>query len=145
MKAPGVKLVDANVWLALAFSDHKHHQRASEWLGTQEDGICAFCRVTQFSLLRHLTNSKIMDTFVQSQRQAWETYDRFMSDPRVIFRDEPLGVEVEFRNMTQSDHPLHARWADAYLAAFARLSKASLVTFDRGFKSFCDIQLELLV
>jgi uncharacterized protein len=144
MQAPGTKIVDANVWLALAFGDHVHHQSASNWLNSQSDGICAFWRVTQFSLLRHLTNAKIMGKFVQSQQQAWDTYDRFKRDPRVVFCDEPFGVEVEFRNMTQSNHPSHSRWADAYLAAFAKLSMASITTFDRGFKSFPGVQVELL-
>ncbi len=36
MPASGaIKLVDANVWLALAFSDHQHHRRAKEWFDSQ--------------------------------------------------------------------------------------------------------------
>ena len=61
MPASGViKLVDANVWLAVAFSGHVHHAPAKTWFEGQNDATCAFCRVTQMALLRHLTNSKIM-------------------------------------------------------------------------------------
>ena len=68
-----IKLADANVWLALAFSDHLRHPNAKAWFDGQSDGSCAFCRVTQMALLRHLTNSKIMGAFVQSQQDAWTT------------------------------------------------------------------------
>ena len=75
----GIKLVDANVWLALAFSDHLHHDPAKAWFSAQKDATCAFCRVTQMALLRHLTNSKIMGSSVQSQQGAWRTFDREFS------------------------------------------------------------------
>lgn len=66
MPASGViKLADANAWLALAFSDHLHHAKAKAWFDGEFDGACAFSRVTQMALLRHLTNSKIMGAFVQ--------------------------------------------------------------------------------
>ena len=70
MPASGViKLADANVWLALSFSDHLHHAKAKEWFDAEQDESCAFCRVTQMALLRHLTNAKIMGKLVQSQRE----------------------------------------------------------------------------
>ena len=56
MPASGeIKLVDANAWLAFAFSDHVHHGKAKEWFDGQANDTCAFCRVTQMALLRHLT------------------------------------------------------------------------------------------
>jgi predicted nucleic acid-binding protein len=58
MPASGViELADANLWLALAFSDHAHHGTAKAWFDAKLDGTCAFCRVTQMALLRHLANS----------------------------------------------------------------------------------------
>src|SRR6266700_3895850 len=85
MPVPGaIKLADANVWLALAFSDHLHHAKGKAWFDGQSDGSCAFCRVTRMALLRHLTNSKIMGPFVQSQQDAWKNYDKLTQDPRVI-------------------------------------------------------------
>jgi uncharacterized protein len=144
MQAPGIKIVDANVWLALAFDDHKHHQTASQWLDLQSPDSCAFCRVTQLSLLRHLTNTTIMGKFVQSQRQAWDAYDRLIRDPRVLFISEPSGLELEFRNLTQSIRPSHSRWSDAYLAALGKLIAGPVVTFDRGFQGFSGLDAELL-
>jgi toxin-antitoxin system PIN domain toxin len=144
MAASGIKLADANVWLALAFSDHIHHESARRWFEAQPESTCAFCRLTQLALLRHLTNAKIMGNLVQSQQQAWNAYDALCADPRVVFLHEPLAVEVEFRGLTQSSHPSHQRWTDAYLAALAKVTSAQLVTFDNGFKGFPRLDFELL-
>lgn len=142
MPASGViKLPDANVWLATAFSGHAHHAKAQVWFEAQADDSCAFCRITQMALLRHLTNSKIMEAFVQSQQDAWRHYTALTNDPRVVFLDEPVGVETAFRSFTQATSPSHAVWTDAYLAALALSIPAQLVTFDQGFKGFAGLDL----
>ena len=64
MPASGeIKLADANVWLAIAFSDHVHHVTARDWFDRQTNDTCAFCRIMQLALLRHLTNPAIMGKF----------------------------------------------------------------------------------
>lgn len=137
MPASGeTKLADANVWLAIAFSDHVHHLIARDWFDRQTNGTCAFCRITQLALLRHLTNSAIMGKFVLSQRVAWENYDKLLADPRVVFISEPPAVEPQFRAFSQSESPSNERWTDAYLAAFSSAVGAELVTFDQDFKRF---------
>ena len=140
----GIKLVDANVWLALAFSDHLHHAPAKTWFTAQKDTTCAFCRVTQMALLRHLTNSRIMGSFVQSQQSAWKTFDKLANDPRVVFLAEPVALEAAFRNFTQANSPSHALWTDAFLAALAIGSHAQLVTFDQEFRRFAGLDLQVL-
>jgi len=87
-----IKLADANVWLAVAFSDHLHHAKAKAWFDSQGENSSAFCRITQMALLRHLTNSKIMGQFVQSQRDAWGNYQQLANDPRVVFLAEPTSL-----------------------------------------------------
>ncbi|HXP62927.1 MAG TPA: TA system VapC family ribonuclease toxin [Dongiaceae bacterium] len=145
MPASGViEFADANVWLALAFSDHAHHGKAKAWFDAHLDGSCAFCRVTQMALLRHLTNSKIMGRFVQNQRDAWRTYDRLAQDPRTVFLSEPLGLEAVFRRLANSGSPAHALWTDAFLAALAIEGHARLVTFDQGYRRFAALDLLLL-
>ena len=46
-----IKLADANVRLAVVFSDHLHHLQAKAWFEAQSDASCGFCRVTQMALL----------------------------------------------------------------------------------------------
>lgn len=144
MPASGIKLADANVWLALAFSDHQHHSKSRSWFDEQNEGSCAFCRVTQLALLRHLTNSKIMGKFVQTQQQAWLAYDQFLADPRCVFVDEPQAIEPAFRSLTQAASSSLERWTDSYLAAFAFVNRAQLVTFDDGFRRFNNLNLLVL-
>ena len=136
MTASGVSLVDANVWLALAVGTHLHHAPARTWFDGQSDGRCAFCRITQVALLRHLTNSKVMGpTDVQSQGQAWQTCENIEADPRVVYLDEPLGLTPVFKLLTHSSYRAHKQWTDAYLAAFAECLSLEVVTFDTGFKA----------
>ena len=145
MTASGVSLIDANVWLALAVDAHLHHEPARTWFDSQPDESCVFCRITQLALLRHLTNSKIMGTSnVQTQQQAWRSYEAFAADPRVVYRDEPVGLSTSFQSLTQSSFPAHKQWTDAYLAAFAECHSMEIVTFDAGFKSFAGLRVQLL-
>lgn len=145
MPAIGViKLLDANVWLALAYQNHVHHFKAAAWMSQQSEESCAFCRVTQMALLRHLTNTKIMGPSVQTQKDAWKTYDICIGDARTTFLDEPAGLEVSFRQLSGAESPSHYRWTDSYLAALAKSSGAILVSFDTGLTRHTQFQLEIL-
>lgn len=137
-------LLDANVWLALAFSDHQHHATARAWFETEPGSNVAFCRVTQLALFRHLTNTTIMGKFVQTQAQAWKTYEQFLADPRVLFLNEPANLESAFRRLSSAAIPAHKRWTDAYLTAFALEHGVKLITFDRGFCQVPDLNLLVL-
>jgi len=83
--------------------------------------------------LRLLTNARVMDDDVLSQRQAWRVYEQLASDPRVVFALEPPEIEPLWKKLTQSAFGLTGLWTDAYLAAFALLHNFRLVSFDRGF------------
>ncbi len=144
MPASGIKLADANVWLAYAADGHQHHLQAKQGFDAQAESSCAFCRVTQLALLRHLTNSRIMGENVLTQAAAWVLYEQLQNDPRVIFLDEPSGLESTFRNLTQAEAPAHDRWTDGYLAAFAAASGRQLVTFDQGFRRFTGVDVLVL-
>ena len=144
MPVSGIKLADANVWLANAADAHRHHLQARNWFNAQSDASCAFCRITQLALLRHLTNSRIMGENVVTQVDAWAAYDQLRNDPRVIFLHEPPGLDGMFRNLTQAESPVHDRWTDGYLAAFAGVGGHQLVTFDTGFRRFTAIDVLVL-
>ena len=144
MPASGVNLLDANVWLAIVFTNHTFHAKAKDWFNQQPDDSCAFCRITQMALLRHLTNSKIMGAATQTQRAAWKTYDLLAHDPRVCFVPEAVGTEACFRAHTTQAVSAHERWTDAYLAALALTAGLKMVTFDKGFQRYAGLNLELL-
>jgi predicted nucleic acid-binding protein len=69
---------------------------------------------------------------VMTQVQAWNAYDHWTQDSRIVFLEEPRNVESAFRGLTRQSHPNPKNWADAYLAAFASVSGMQLVTFDRA-------------
>lgn len=145
MPASGNSLVDANVWLALAVDAHLHHPAALNWFAGQAEATCAFCRLTQLALLRHLTNGKIMGAAnVQTQEQAWHAYEALAADPRVVYLDEPAGLTPVFKSFTQTPQPAQKRWSDAFLAAFARCLGLEIVTFDADFTNFSGLPVRLL-
>lgn len=94
--------------------------------------IFYFCRVSQLSLLRLLTNESVMGADVATQQEAWRIYDLFLANGRTSLIDEPRGIEELLRARTSKKRSSTKEWADAYLAAFAEAAGLRLVTFDRA-------------
>jgi toxin-antitoxin system PIN domain toxin len=127
---------DVNVWIALAYEGHQHHTSATAWFARLNGEAVYFCRFTQLGLLRLLTHPSVMREDVRNQTEAWQTYDSFLQDERISFRDEadPEQIESLLRRLTSDARSRSQQWPDAYLAAFARASELTLVTFDRGLR-----------
>ena len=66
------------------------------------------------------------------------------ADRRVVFADEPDGVEPTWRQIMTRAGVGPSSWTDAYLAAFAQAHSYSLVTFDTGFERWPTLKLTLL-
>ena len=126
---------DVNVWIALTWHGHIHHSVAASWFARLEDDarLC-FCRVTQLSFLRLLTTQAVMHSDIRSQAEAWQVYDRWLDDPRIVSLDEPQGLELTLRRHSRLKQPAPKDWADAYILAFALVSGLRLVTFDQAFR-----------
>jgi uncharacterized protein len=75
-----------------------------------------------------------MGSEVMTQRKAWQVYDRWFEDTRVVFLDEPVGLEVAFRAHSLRTDSSPKDWTDSFLLAFASASGLTLVSFDRGFQ-----------
>jgi predicted nucleic acid-binding protein len=77
-----MKLVDNNIWLALALSEHNFHDTALTWLETETlAGELLFCRSTQQSLLRPLTTPAVLRPFGNpplTNAEAWQVYKGFL-------------------------------------------------------------------
>lgn len=127
---------DINVWVALAYDRHVHHIAARNWFDALVPSVrMFFCRLTQLGLLRLLTSPAVMGPDqAKSQQDAWKIYDSWLEDDRVEFLEEPAGLDTHFRSLTQSAQASPKDWADSYLAAFAHVSRLTVVTFDRGFQ-----------
>jgi len=119
----------------LTYARHVHHPVARAWFEDldMEERVC-FCRFTQLSLLRLLTTEAVMGSDgVMTQAEAWNAYDSWLVDSRVIFLEEPANLDAAFRSLSRHRRPNPKTWSDCYLAAFAVSSGLLLVTFDQGF------------
>jgi toxin-antitoxin system PIN domain toxin len=122
---------DVNVWFALAVADHPHHRPALAWWN-QESSVAGFCRLTQLGLLRLLTTASAMGGQPLTNAEAWRVYDGFLSDSRVRLFAELPALEDLFRSGSSARQASPKLWVDAYLAAHAAASDATLVTFDQA-------------
>src|SRR5437870_6525361 len=98
-------LADSNVWLALALSKHEFHSVARAWLGRQTPSeTVSFCRSTQQSFLRLLTTQAVLAPYgipPLSNKAAWSAYEGFRGYPRVVWKEEPHGLESQWRKWAE--------------------------------------------
>ena len=66
--------------------------------------------------------------------EAWRVYDTMMSDDRLAYRAEPVGMEASLRELTRGFGFSPKLWQDACLAAFAIATGLRMLTFDTAFK-----------
>lgn len=102
-------LCDTNIWLALALSGHVHHRASRAWLDTiNAPGVIHFCRATQQSLLRLLTNRTVLRVWqpTTDHREAWAAYAAFLDDDRIVLAGaEPDGLEAQWRAFAVRQSP----------------------------------------
>src|SRR4051812_14145831 len=106
-------LPDVNVWIALAFQSHFHHATSRDWYEATNEP-CSFCRLTQQGFLRLVTNPTVLKDDAVTLRKAWRLYDAIVSDPRVVFAEEPGAIERRWRTYTQRRTFSPKVWNDAY-------------------------------
>ena len=141
-------LADTNFWLALALSKHEFHDAAQDWFEQQRpDHGVLFCRTTQQSFLRLLTTESILRLFgipPLSNTQAWVVYEAISTDARCAFANEPAAIESRWKSFAKRSSASPKLWMDAYLAAFAVAGGHQLVTTDKAFSQFKNLDLILL-
>lgn len=127
---------DINVWLAIVVERHVFNRSAAAWWNQDQSDAIGFSRFTQLGLLRHLTNTATMKGSPLTNRQAWEIFETLQTDARVRFFPELPALDALFRTYSDGKQAAVNRWGDAYLAAYAGVNGATLVTFDKGFSRF---------
>lgn len=124
---------DVNVWIALTIKAHQHHTIAWIWYQSlAPHQKLVFCRFTQVGFLRLLTNKAVAADETVTQKGAWAVYDQWIDEGGAVYLDEPLGFDIEFRDMSDQLITAPKTWTDSYLAAFARATSINLVTFDKA-------------
>lgn len=138
-------LCDVNVLLALVTDRHAQHAVAARWLNALPRAAAVVCRVAQTGLLRLLNNPAVMQEEALDTSACWALWHRLLEDERIRFVPaEPSGLDAAFERFTTGHAFTPRLWTDAYLAAYAQAGGLTLVTFDRGLRTFPGLRCEIL-
>lgn len=138
-------IADVNVLLPVLAEGHGHRPAALAWWEAQMDGDVGLCLPVRMGLLRLLTNIRVMGASVQRPEAAWSVLEMLRADPRIVdCVTLPATHDALWRTHVSGREPSPNIWTDAWLASAAQSLNLELVTFDRGFLAFADLQLNLL-
>lgn len=144
------RLLDINTWIALTLETHPHHKAARKWYAKVHlaPGDLVFCRQTELGFLRLITQEAVMKqcgAAPLSNAEAAQFLARVYNDPAVSRADEPSETRNLWLELAGRRQPAPNAWMDAYLAAFAIVLKAEMVTFDGGFAVYLKRGLNLRI
>lgn len=133
-------LPDVNVWIGLCSEAHPFHEAAMKyWQSACEaETPLWFCRATMMSLVRLLSQPRMMGANALSLTQAMAMYRQWLATPEVAFLADPPGLDDAIEQMLgRRGEPQPIRlWTDMCLAATAQAAGLRMVTFDRDFERF---------
>ena len=115
-------LLDANVLVAIADTQHVHHDVATSWIEPAKRGTLFTCATVENALLRFLIRTGLLATDAHDVLTSLHRDARFtrVAETDSLQRSALVGV-VGFRQIT-----------DVYLCQVAQQHQAQLATFDRG-------------
>jgi hypothetical protein len=126
---------DVNVWFALAVADPSAASRGPGLVGC---GVLARRLFPPDSA--RAGAAAVADDGLGGQpltkEEAWHVFDGFLSDSRVRVFPEPPPIEDLFRSFSSLRRASPKLGVDAYLAARAAASNATLVTFHKAFSQY---------
>jgi toxin-antitoxin system PIN domain toxin len=129
-------LPDLNVWLALTWPGHSHHQQAVHYWEQQAADQVLFCTVTALGLVRLVSQPKLMGVAVKNAAEASALLHALCQQPGVqLAEPEHNGWEVFHQLLRIAELPAQL-CTDAHLAALAIANGWRLVSFDRDFERF---------
>ena len=133
-----------NVWLALAWPEHSHHQHAVRYWEQQAAAQVLFCTVTALGLVRLVCQPKLMGTTVKNAAEASTLLEALCKQPGVqLAAPDDDGWEVFHQLLRGAELPARL-CTDAHLAALAIANGWRLVSFDRDFERFESLERLLL-
>lgn len=114
------------------------------WWQGQSDGTVGTCLLTRLAVLRLLSNRVAMNGDPVKPKEALAAWQQLANDPRSIHIDPPATHEHRFASVAAGREPTPNLWTDAWLAALALSLDYEVATFDRGFRSFRGLRVNLL-
>lgn len=122
-------LLDTNVLIALAWSNHVHHQEAITWFGRKAAKAFRTCPITQTGFVRISSNPSFSKTAVTTV-EALALFDQIAALPGHAFWPDDLSIADAMKPPIPVGS--HRQISDAYLLALAAAHDGVLATFDRG-------------
>jgi toxin-antitoxin system PIN domain toxin len=133
-------LPDLNVWLALVWPEHSHHQHAVHYWEEQASDQVLFSTVTALGLVRLVSQPKLMGPAVRNAAEASALLEALCQQPGVGLAEPEHGGWEVFHQLLRGGKIPARLCTDAHLAALAIANGWRLVSFDRDFERFAGLQ-----
>lgn len=123
-----VRLLDANLLIALGWPVHVHYSAARAWFAQNRDQGWATCSFTEAAFVRISSNPKVFAA-ASTPAQALLALQTFRGLPgHSYLEDNATLTNSPFQTMIVG----HNQVTDAHLLTLAHIHKARLTTFDKG-------------
>ena len=139
-----IALPDINVLLALAWSNHPHHDAAHDWFGREATAGWATCLFTQSGFLRLSMNPHIVGAAIDCSTACGLLGQLAAHSQHRYFEVAPA-LEGEAFDELCTRIRGYRQMSDATLAFLARVHGLKLVTFDQAVESVCPWKENLLL
>ena len=133
-------LYDSNIWAALTFAAHPHHDHAGEHVKeSSKDRRIYRIRATELSALRLITTPAIHRAFGVpnfSKAEAIAFLTSLFEKTGSVEIEEPRDARRLWLRLADRNKAAPKVWMNAYLAAVAISGGFDFVTSDRDFQRF---------
>ena len=135
-------LLDVNVIVGVLRADSELHAAARAWLHGTTGAVLALPE-TLAAAVRVLTNDRIWAQ-VPTVDEATVAVNDLVDGAQISITGSSPGAWPAFTAFVASGQLTHRDVPDALLAAQARAIDAELVTFDRGFRDYLGLRVQIL-
>jgi toxin-antitoxin system PIN domain toxin len=135
-------LLDVNVIVGVLRADSELHAAARAWLLGTTGAVVALPE-TLAAAVRVLTNDRIWAQ-VPTVDEATVAVNDLVDGAQISITGSSPGAWSAFTAFVASGQLTHRDVPDALLAAQARAMDAELVTFDRGFRDYPGLRVQIL-
>lgn len=125
-----VRLLDANLLIALGWPVHVHHAAARTWFAQNRDQGWATCPFTEAAFVRISSTPRVFAAAVTPAQSLLALQAIRELPGHCYLEDRATLTNSPFQSMIVS----HSQVTDAHLLTLAHLHSVRLTTFDRGFE-----------
>lgn len=138
-------LWDTNLWVYAFRSDSPFHNVAHEVLSESLHGAkpVLFLPSVATSFIRIVTNERIFNE-PSTPEEAWKFVDTIESSPNIQFSDFDQMAFGIFKHLSLVHRAAGNTVPDIMLASIAIRNDSILVTHDRGFLKYPELQIQLI-